>query len=60
MYENLENRVPITATLDPAENLRAMERMRKIAAKESLIVPGHDPEQFKRFSGPMPGIVRIQ
>jgi glyoxylase-like metal-dependent hydrolase (beta-lactamase superfamily II) len=60
MYENLEKHVPIAATLNPESNLAAQDRMRKLASKESLIVPGHDPAMFQRFHGPNPGVVRIE
>src|SRR4051794_1281049 len=60
MYENLEKHVPIAATLNPESNLAAQDRMRKLATKESLIVPGHDPAVFQRFHGPNPGVVRIE
>ncbi len=60
LYENLDKHVPIAASLDKDSNLRAQDRMRKLAAKESLIIPGHDPAIFERFHGPKPGIVRIE
>lgn len=49
LYENLEKRVPITQTLDAASNLRAQDRMRAIASKPELIIPGHDPLVFTMF-----------
>ena len=60
LYENLDKHVPIAASLDKDSNLRAQDRMRKLAANERLIIPGHDPAIFERFQGPKPGIVRIQ
>lgn len=59
MYENLDKHVPITATLDMKSNLAAQDRMRKLAAKPEFIIPGHDPEMFKRFPAEGPGVVRI-
>lgn len=49
LYENLERRAPITQTLDPASNLRAQDRMRSIAGRPELIVPGHDALVFSKF-----------
>lgn len=49
LYENLEKRAPISQTLDAASNLRAQDRMRTIASKPEMIVPGHDPAVFVRF-----------
>ena len=60
LYENLEKHVPIAATLDATSNLKAQDRMRQLAAKESLIIPGHDPAIFERFHGPAPNVVRIE
>jgi len=60
LYENLEKHAPIAATLDAASNLRAQDRMRQLAAKPELIIPGHDPAVLTRFTGPLPGIVRIR
>ncbi len=49
LYENLEKRAPIAQTLDAASNLAAQDRMRRIASKPGLIVPGHDFHVFTRF-----------
>ena len=60
LYENLEKRTPIAQTLDAASNLKAQDRIRTLASKPGLIVPGHDPAVFDRFPSVAPGIVRIQ
>jgi glyoxylase-like metal-dependent hydrolase (beta-lactamase superfamily II) len=49
LYENLEKHAPIAQTLDADSNLRAQDRMKQLAAKPGLIVPGHDPAEFERF-----------
>lgn len=49
LYENLDKHLPIAQTLDADSNLRAQDRMKQLAAKPSLIIPGHDPAQFERF-----------
>jgi glyoxylase-like metal-dependent hydrolase (beta-lactamase superfamily II) len=59
LYENLEKHVPIAQTLDAAANLRAQDRMKKLATKPALIVPGHDPAQMTRFPKVADGVVRI-
>ncbi|MFL5457606.1 MAG: hypothetical protein ACJ78X_14500, partial [Myxococcales bacterium] len=59
LYENLEKHAPIAQTLDAAANLRAQDRMRKLATKPELIVPGHDPSQMKKFPKVADGVVRI-
>lgn len=60
LYENLERQVPIAQTLDAASNLAAQRRMTTIATSPRLIVPGHDPAVFTRFTVVMPGVVRIR
>lgn len=60
LYENLDKHAPIAATLDSASNLRAQDRMREIAARPALIIPGHDPQVFARFPNPVPGVAKIQ
>jgi glyoxylase-like metal-dependent hydrolase (beta-lactamase superfamily II) len=59
LYENLERRRPIAQTLDSVANLRAQERMHRLASTPALIVPGHDPLVFERFSTPGAGVARI-
>jgi glyoxylase-like metal-dependent hydrolase (beta-lactamase superfamily II) len=60
LYENMARHRPIAQTLDSASNLRAQERMTKIASDPRLIIPGHDPEVFVRFPTPGNGIARIR
>ena len=59
LYENLERRVPIAATLDSVSNLAAQDRMKSLAARPELVIPGHDPAVFTRFNALRPGFVRI-
>ena len=61
LYENLDKRLAIAQTLDPAANLKAQDRIRTLAAADpSLIVPGHDPAVFERYPRIAEGIVRIR
>lgn len=60
LYENLERGVPIAQTLDPASNLASHRRMTTIASNPRLVVPGHDPAVFTRFTQVQPGVVRIR
>ena len=60
LYENLEKHVPIAQTLDAASNLKAQDRIRGLASRPELIVPGHDPAVFERFKPVAEGVVRIQ
>jgi len=60
LYENLDRHRPIAQTLDSLSNLRAQERMTRLASDPRLIVPGHDPAVFVRFAKPGDGIARIE
>ncbi|HVT37511.1 MAG TPA: N-acyl homoserine lactonase family protein [Gemmatimonadaceae bacterium] len=60
LYENLEKHAAIAQTVDAASNLRAQDRMMKLASSPRLIVPGHDPAVFERFPSPGKGVARIQ
>lgn len=60
LYENLEKHAPIAQTFDADSNLRAQDRMRRLASRPDLIVPGHDPLVFVRFPKPGGGVARIQ
>jgi len=59
LYENLDKHLPISQTFDADSNLKAQDRMKQIASKPELIVPGHDPEVFVRFPRPGNGVARI-
>ena len=60
LYENLERHAAIAATVDAASNLRAQDRMKQIAARPGLIVPGHDPAVFAKFPNVVAGVAKIQ
>ena len=60
LYENLDTHKPIAQTLDAASNLRAQDRMRGLASALKLVVPGHDPAVFDRFTKVSERIVRIE
>jgi glyoxylase-like metal-dependent hydrolase (beta-lactamase superfamily II) len=59
LYENLDKHVPIAVTLDAKANLAAQDRMRQLAAKPGMIIPGHDPEVFVKFPKPGNGVARL-
>ena len=60
LYENLEKHAPIAQTLDAGSNLRAQDRIRTLAARPELIVPGHDPAVFERFPAVADGVVAVR
>ena len=59
-YANLEMNLPNSLTFDPEAQLRAQERMRKIASRPEWIIPGHDGAVFEKFPNPVEGIARIR
>ena len=59
LYENLEKQRPIAATIDMASNARAQVRMKELASRPELIIPGHDPAVFSRFPNPTRGVAKI-
>jgi glyoxylase-like metal-dependent hydrolase (beta-lactamase superfamily II) len=60
LYENLEKHAPIAQTFDSDSNLKAQDRMKQLATRPDLIVPGHDPAVFVKFPQPGNGVARIQ
>jgi glyoxylase-like metal-dependent hydrolase (beta-lactamase superfamily II) len=64
LYENLERHAPIAQTVDGpagiASNLKAQDRIRGLASDPRLIIPGHEPLVFEKFSSVGDGIVRIK
>ena len=60
LYENLEKHAPIAQTFDADSNIKAQDRMRQIASRADLIIPGHDPAVFVKFPKPGNGVARIQ
>jgi hypothetical protein len=46
--------------VDAASNLRAQDRMKQIAARPELIIPGHDPAVFTKFPNPVSGVAKIE
>jgi glyoxylase-like metal-dependent hydrolase (beta-lactamase superfamily II) len=59
LFRNLELHRPIAQTLDAAANLQAQDRMRTLAARTGLVIPGHDPAVFTRFRAVADGVVQI-
>lgn len=60
LYENLDRRRPIAATWDTVSNLAAQDRMRRLAGAGRLIIPGHDPAVFTKFTQIAPGVAVIR
>ena len=59
LYENLEQHRPIAQTLDSVSNLAAQRRMLALAARPSMVLPGHDPAVFTRLGEVRPGVARL-
>lgn len=54
-YENLERDAPFATLHDLAGMYGAFDRLRELAGRDGLIVPGHDPEVLRRFPA-VPGL----
>lgn len=59
LYENLENKLAIAQTLDATSNLAAQARMLQLAVSPKYVIPGHDPDVFKRFPVTATGAAEI-
>ena len=59
LYKNLDERLPIAQTLDPAMNLAAQARMLRLAGSPARVIPGHDPAVFSRFPVVGPNVVKV-
>jgi glyoxylase-like metal-dependent hydrolase (beta-lactamase superfamily II) len=59
-YANFELGLANSLTLDPEADLKAFERMKRIAARPDWILPGHDPGVFEKFPNPVEGVARIR
>jgi glyoxylase-like metal-dependent hydrolase (beta-lactamase superfamily II) len=60
LYDNLTRHRPIAATWDTVSNLKAQDRMKRLASAPRLVVPGHDPAVFDRFPSVGPGVAAIR
>jgi len=60
LYENLDTHTAISQTLDAASNLRTQDRMKGLASRPALLIPGHDPAVFDRFPRVSERIVKIE
>lgn len=60
LYENLDKRIAIAATLDAASNVAAQDRMKRLAGEAGVVVPGHDPEVMLKFPEVATGVVKIR
>jgi len=60
LYENVERVVPTGSTTKPERDRSALQQMRKTASRPVLVIPGHDPDTFKRFPEIARGVVEIR
>jgi glyoxylase-like metal-dependent hydrolase (beta-lactamase superfamily II) len=58
-YYNLKNLVSIPTTFDQAAYVQAMKRMKTLATREDLIIPGHDMTVFELFRKVKEDVVKI-
>ncbi|HET9372739.1 MAG TPA: N-acyl homoserine lactonase family protein [Vicinamibacterales bacterium] len=59
LYMNLDKRLAIAQTVDAASNVAAQSRMKTLAGDTGVVIPGHDPDVFRRFPAVASNVVRI-
>ncbi len=59
-YRNYQEYLPFTTLHDIPGMLDAFELVRKLASREELIVPGHDPEVMQRLPQHSEGVVVLK
>jgi glyoxylase-like metal-dependent hydrolase (beta-lactamase superfamily II) len=59
-YHNFQAYVPFSLLHDIPGMLDGFELMRKLASREELILPGHDPEVMKRYPAVAEGIAIME
>jgi glyoxylase-like metal-dependent hydrolase (beta-lactamase superfamily II) len=60
LYYNLINLLPIPLTFDTNAYLQNLKRMRAMVKNVDLILPGHDPLVFSKFSKVTEDVVKIK
>jgi glyoxylase-like metal-dependent hydrolase (beta-lactamase superfamily II) len=60
LYRNIEERTPTGSTRTPDKDLEILQQMLGLVKREALIIPGHDPEVFRRFPKVTEHIVEIK
>ena len=60
LYYNLTSLLSIPITLDQKAYLKNLKRMRSMVKNIDLIIPGHDPLVFTKFSCVADGVVKIK
>ena len=60
LYYNLVNLLPIPLTFDTNAYLQNLKRMRAMVKNVDLILPGHDPLVFSKFSKVIEDVVKIK
>jgi glyoxylase-like metal-dependent hydrolase (beta-lactamase superfamily II) len=60
LYENFDKHAAIAQTFDAESNLKAQDRMKQIASRPELIIPGHDPQVFVKYGKPGERVARIK
>ncbi len=58
-YENIEASRPFPVVVDVAAMVEGWDTAYRLASRPELVVPGHDPEVFRRFSAAAGGLEGI-
>jgi glyoxylase-like metal-dependent hydrolase (beta-lactamase superfamily II) len=60
LFKNIEDEIPIGATADEDADRKTILKMKSLAGRPGLVIPGHDPLIFSRFPVPGNGVARIR
>jgi glyoxylase-like metal-dependent hydrolase (beta-lactamase superfamily II) len=59
LYRNMEENIPSGLNTNLVEAYYALDKLRKLASSEELVIPGHDPLLMKKFPVVTNGIIKI-
>ena len=59
-YKNIDEVIPVGICCDPAGNLAYLKKLSAFNPSKKLVVPGHDPELFKKFGSANDPVVRME
>lgn len=59
LFRNVEELRPVGAAVSPAENLVALQAMRRMAGERGVVIPGHDPLVATLYPEVAPDVFRL-
>ena len=59
-FDGIDKMIPTGTGLDMYEGYKALIRIREVASSTRLVVPGHDPAVYERWTTPGEGVAEIK